>query len=170
MYYVYLFFQGTTINAYSYHISGLTTQSADDLRNHFSQFGTVDKVDMEQCEGAAYIEFSMVIPGEEDSVPGKHIVKGDTLNVVDQEQYVMVGTQGIVYGAICRKNGPCEYFCYTLIFWAIFPLQTLPYQNRVVGNFSHCMHGCHFKFKMADLYSFLQGSKNQVEKYVILFV
>ena len=72
--------------------------------------------------------------------------------------------------ALCRKNGPCEYLCYTLLFLAILPLQTLPYQNRVVGNFSSCMHGCHFEFKMADLYSFLQGSKNQVEKHVILFV
>ena len=42
--------------------------------------------------------------------------------------------------------------------------------NRVVGIFSPCMHGCHFEFKMADLYIFLQGSKNQIEKHVILFV
>ena len=37
--------------------------------------------------------------------------------------------------ALCRKNGTCEYFCYTLIFLAILHLQTLPYQNLVVAIF-----------------------------------
>ena len=78
----------------------------------------------------------------------------------------------VVYGAMSKIGLNCEYSCYTLILLTILHLQTLPYQNRVVGIFSPCRYGCHFEFKMADLYIGMEKStySNQVEKHVILFV
>ena len=55
--------------------------------------------------------------------------------------------------ALCN---PAKFFFYSLILLAILHLQTPPYQNRVVAIFSPCMYiiyGCHFEFKMSDLYS-----------------
>ena len=57
-------------------------------------------------------------------------------------------TATLVYGVVYS----CDYFCCSLFSFAILHLQTLPYQNQVVAIFPQCMYGCHFEFKMADLY------------------
>ena len=73
----------------------------------------------------------------------------------------------VVYGAMSKK-WPLRIFLLYFIFLAILPLQTLPYQKRVVGISLACMAA--ISNSKWPIYSFLQGSKNQNEKHVILFV
>ena len=73
------------------------------------------------------------------------------------------------------KNGPCEYFCYTLFLCvAILPLQILPYQNRVVAIFSLASMAAisnskwpiysfgHFEFEMAAIDELEKNADNSI--------
>ena len=62
-----------------------------------------------------------------------------------------------------EKNGPCEYFCYTLILLAILPLQTLPYQNRVVGIFFPLHAWLPFRIQNGRVKQFFYRDKKKIK-------